>query len=200
VGTALASVLQRRDRVTAIFFGDGAIEEGVFHESLNFAALKKLPVLFICENNLYSSHLPIGDRQPQQELYRHAEPYGVPGIRLDGNDVSGVYHHAARAVQRARQGEGPTFLECCTYRWRGHVGPNWDIDKGLRTQDEVDAWMARCPIKRHGERLAELGLLSADGQAQVAREVEAEVEDALAFARSSPFPPAAELLRFVYKD
>jgi acetoin:2,6-dichlorophenolindophenol oxidoreductase subunit alpha len=200
VGVALASVLQKRDSVTAIFFGDGAIEEGVFHESLNFAALKRLPVIFVCENNLYSSHLHIVERQPTQAIFRHAEPYGIIGERLDGNDVSEVYHHASRAVQRARQGEGPTLLECCTYRWRGHVGPNWDLDKGLRTQEEVYAWVDRCPIKRHGERLAEQRLLSAADQDRIAQEVEAEVADAIAFARSSPTPSPADLLRFVYKD
>lgn len=200
VGTALASVLQGRDRITAIFFGDGAVEEGVFHECLNFASLKRLPVVFICENNLYSSHLPISDRQPTGLIYMHAIPYGIPGVRLDGNDVVMVYQYAMAAVERARRGEGPTLLECCTYRWRGHVGPSWDLDKGLRTEEEVVRWVARCPIRRHSQLLAERGILSAADQEDIAAEVEAEVAEAVAFARSSPQPAAEELLQFVYKD
>src|SRR5581483_7991308 len=117
VGVALASTLRGNDRVTAIFFGDGAVEEGVFAESMNFAALKRLPVVFVCENNLYSSHLPIQDRQPKGLIYQHAEIYGIPGLRINGNDVVQVCEHAVAAVQRARRGEGPTLLECMTYRW-----------------------------------------------------------------------------------
>ncbi len=198
VGTALASVLQRKDRVTAIFFGDGAIEEGVFHESLNFAALKKLPCLFICENNLYASHLPLAVRQPQPELYKHALPYGVPGVRIDGNDVVGVHEAARKAAVRARAGEGPTMLECLTYRWRGHVGPSFDLEYNIRTQEELDSWIARDPIKRLGERLASAGVLTPDARARVDAEVAEEVEAAIHFARESPFPEVEELLRYVY--
>jgi acetoin:2,6-dichlorophenolindophenol oxidoreductase subunit alpha len=199
VGVALASVLQRNDRVTAIFFGDGAVEEGVFHESLNFAALKKLPVLFVCENNLYSSHLPIHTRQPRGEIYAHAAPYGIAGERLDGNDVLAVKRSARAAVERARAGGGPSLLECMTYRWRGHVGPKWDIDKGLRTQEEVDEWVARCPIKRFRSDLDERGVRR-DDLARIDAEVEEEVADAIAFARSSPFPEAADLLKYVHTE
>jgi pyruvate dehydrogenase E1 component alpha subunit len=199
VGVALASTLQGNDRVTAIFFGDGAVEEGVFAESMNFAALKRLPVVFVCENNLYSSHLPIQDRQPKGLIYQHAEIYGIPGLRINGNDLVEVCEHAEAAVQRARRGEGPTLLECMTYRWRGHVGPNLDLDKGLRTQEELNAWMARCPIKAHGERLEELGLLSPEERTRIHQDVENEIAMALAFARSSPFPNPADVLKYVYK-
>ena len=198
VGTALASVLQRKDRVTAIFFGDGAIEEGVFSESLNFAALKKLPVIFVCENNLYASHLPLHVRQPQSELYKHAEPYGIPGLRVDGNDVLAVYDSACEAVARARAGQGPTLLEYMTYRWRGHVGPSYDLEYNIRTKEEVESWMARDPIKRHGERLASQAVLSAEEQARIDTSVTEEVAAAIDFARESPFPAVEGLLDHVY--
>ena len=200
VGTALASVLQGNDRVTAIFFGDGAIEEGIFHEALNFAALNKLPVLFVCENNLYASHLKLEVRQPQPELFRHAAPYGVPGIRVDGNDVVSVYKVASDAVRRARAREGPTMLECMTYRWRGHVGPKYDLEFDIRTQEELDAWMAKDPLKRLAAELAETGALSESRRKQIVAEAEREVADAITFARESPFPAVEDLLEHVYKS
>jgi TPP-dependent pyruvate/acetoin dehydrogenase alpha subunit len=200
VGTALASVLRGNDRITAIFFGDGAIEEGIFHESLNFAALNHLPVLFICENNLYASHLPLAARQPQPELFRHAAPYGVPGIRIDGNDVVGVYETAAEAAARARRKEGPTMLECLTYRWRGHVGPSFDLEHGIRTQEELDSWIARDPITRLADAMDSSGGLSPAQRAEVDAAVEDEVRDAISFARQSPFPVVGDLLEHVYKS
>jgi TPP-dependent pyruvate/acetoin dehydrogenase alpha subunit len=199
VGAALANSLAGLDRVSAIFFGDGAVEEGVFAETLNFAALKKLPVIYVCENNLYSSHMPIASRQPVGEIWRYAEPYGIPGIRLDGNDVLAVYDAATDAVKRARRGDGPTLLECMTYRWRGHVGPAWDLDKGLRTQAEVDAWMNRCPIKRLGGNLEANSDMSAAEREHIDAEVEAEVDDAIAFAKASPLPDPSTLLDGVYR-
>jgi TPP-dependent pyruvate/acetoin dehydrogenase alpha subunit len=200
VGTALASVLQGNDRVTAIFFGDGAIEEGIFHESLNFAALNKLPVLFVCENNLYASHLKLAVRQPQYELFRHAAPYGVPGIRVDGNDVIAMYETAREAVRRARAREGPTMLECMTYRWRGHVGPNYDLEYNIRTQEELDAWILKDPIKRFAEGLAKSGVLTEAARKQIDVEVGREVDESITFARESPFPAVEDLLEHVYKS
>jgi TPP-dependent pyruvate/acetoin dehydrogenase alpha subunit len=200
VGTALASVIQGNDRVTAIFFGDGAIEEGIFHESLNYAALNRLPVLFICENNLYASHLPLAARQPQPELFRHAAPYGVPGIRIDGNDVGLVHETALEAVARARRKEGPTMLECLTYRWRGHVGPSFDIEHNLRTQEELDSWIARDPIPRLAESMESSGAFRQEQRAEVDAAVDDEVRDAISFARESPFPAVGELLEHVYKN
>jgi TPP-dependent pyruvate/acetoin dehydrogenase alpha subunit len=198
VGTALASVLLGRDHVTAIFFGDGAIEEGIFHEAINFAALKKLPVLFVCENNLYASHLKLAVRQPQPDLYKHAAPYGIPGIRIDGNDVGIVYHSACEAVARARSGHGPTMFECLTYRWRGHVGPKYDLEYNIRTREELDSWIAQDPIRRFAERLEASSVLSSIDRQRIDAEVDREVEHAVAFARESPFPETEGLLDFVY--
>ncbi len=199
VGVALANRLAGLDRLSAIFFGDGAVEEGVFAETLNFAALKKLPVLYICENNLYSSHMPIQTRQPRGEIWRHAAPYGIPGLRVDGNDVVAVREATIEAVRRARAGEGPTLFEFMTYRWRGHVGPAFDVDKGLRTQAELDAWIARCPIERLRNGLAADGTLGTEERVAIDAAVVAEVDDAMRFARSSPFPEPSTLLDRVYR-
>ena len=200
VGTALASVLLGRDRVTAIFFGDGAIEEGIFHESLNFAALNKLPVLFICENNLYASHLKLEVRQPQPDLFKHAAPYAVPGMRIDGNDVIEVYETAQEAVRRARAHEGPTLLECMTYRWRGHVGPSYDFEYNIRTREEVEHWMTKDPIKRYADLLASTGVMDEALKKKIDQGVRREVDDSIKFARESPFPAVEDLLEHVYKS
>ena len=134
VGVALASSMLKNDRVSVAFFGDGATDEGVFHESLNFASLKKLPVLFICENNLFSTHLPLFLRQPTNDIYKKVESYLIPGICVDGNNVLEVFEASRKAIERARNGGGPTLIEGKTFRWRAHVGPWLDIDISFRTK------------------------------------------------------------------
>jgi len=199
VGAGLASKLRGDHRVSVSFFGDGATEEGHFHESLNLAALYRLPVVFVCENNFYSSHLHLLERRPEDSIYRFAEPYGIPGFRLDGNDVVEVYRAAVEAVSRARSGGGPSLLECRTYRWRGHVGPSWDMDVGVRRKDELKEWLARDPIARTRVRLAELGI----GEEEIERieqQVRSEVEEAVEFARRSPYPAQEELLTHVFRS
>jgi pyruvate dehydrogenase E1 component alpha subunit len=199
VGSALASVRKGNHRVTAIFFGDGAIEEGVFHEALNFAAVQRLPVIFVCENNLYASHMPLAIRQHSDRLVDHAIPYRVPGVRVDGNAALEVLAVAREAVRRARAGEGPTFIEALTYRWRGHVGPGWDRDFNIRPEAEIEEWIKRCPVERHARLLMEMGLATESGIASMDAEAEAEVAAAIEFARQSPLPKVEELLSFVYK-
>jgi pyruvate dehydrogenase E1 component alpha subunit len=197
VGAALAFKMRGDGRVSVSFFGDGATEEGHFHESMNLAALYTLPVVFVCENNLYSSHMHIEQRRPADNIFKIAEIYNIPGIRLDGNDVLAVHQAAVEAVGRAREGKGPTLLECRTYRWRGHVGPSWDMDVGVKRRDELREWMPRCPIKRTRERLIEMGVSEAELETDKAK-IQAEVEQALAFARQSPYPDEAELEDHVY--
>jgi pyruvate dehydrogenase E1 component alpha subunit len=199
VGTALAHRLAGRDTVSTLFFGDGAIEEGVFAETFNFSALKKLAVLWICENNLYSSHMRLLERQPVGEIWKHAAPYGVPGVRVDGNDVVAVYNAASEAIARARRGEGPTLIECMTYRWRGHVGPGWDMDKNIRSREEIDAWIARDPIPRFASLLVSTGRVPEHDLRKIDEDVERIVDDAVEFARSSPFPDPSTLLAGVYR-
>lgn len=197
-GAALACSMLGEDRVAVTFFGDGATEEGVFHESLNFAALKRLPVIFVCENNVFSSHLRLHERQPVDNIFESATAHGMPGLRVDGNDVIQVYQAAVEAVARARAGLGPTLIECRTYRWRGHVGPRWDLDVGIRDQAELSAWMAKCPIRRLEKVLLAEDLLVEPDLSEIRRRVQQEVEGAVAFARNSPFPAADELMEHVF--
>jgi len=199
VGAAIAFAMQATQRVAVTFFGDGATDEGVFCESLNLAALRKAPVIFVCENNLYSTHMHIRDRKPADNIPDIANAHCVPAIRIDGNDVCAVYKAAREAVQDARQGKGPTLIECRTYRWRGHVGPSYDLDKGLRSKEELDEWMARCPIKLLEARLMSNALLTEAEVCRLRTEVGDEVDAAVAWARKSPMPAESELADYVFR-
>ena len=149
VGTALATAMRGERRVTCVFFGDAATEEGVFHESINFAVLKRLPVIFVCENNFYSVYSPFSVRQPPgREIWKLAQAHGIESGEGDGNDVAAVYEMSVRAVAEARRGEGPRFLEFKTYRWLEHVGPHDDDDLGYRPKGELQEWKARDPLLR----------------------------------------------------
>ncbi len=139
------------------FFGDGATEEGHFHESLNLAGLYRLPVIFVCENNFYASHMALRERRVADNIVRSAEAHGIAGVALDGNDVLAVYEAATAAAVRARAGEGPSLIECRTYRWRGHVGPSWDMDVGVKRRDELADWKAKDPIVRAAALLSDRG-------------------------------------------
>jgi TPP-dependent pyruvate/acetoin dehydrogenase alpha subunit len=199
VGTALASSLRGKDTVSVVFFGDGAANEGVWYESLNFSSLKKLPVVFICENNLYATHMPISASLADTTIYKKANAFGMPGVRVDGNNVMEVYEAAKKAIESARRGNGPTLIECMTYRWRGHVGPNYDIDKGLRSQKELDYWMDRCPVKALEGFLLGHKILSEPEKIRISEEADKEIEEAITFARESPYPDKNELLNNVFK-
>ena len=199
VGAGLASKLRGETHVAVSFFGDGATEEGHFHESLNLAAVQQLPVLFVCENNFYSSHMSLLERRAADNIDQTGVAHGIPGIRLDGNDVIGIYHTAQEAVRRARQGNGPTLMECRTYRWRGHVGPSWDMDVGVLRKDELKDWLPKDPIARARTRLCALGL-SEDVLDTHEPDIRAEIEEAVRFARESPFPDAAEMSHHVFSS
>jgi len=199
VGAALAFSMQGRDSVSVPFFGDGAAGEGVFYESLNFASLKKLPVVFICENNLYSTHLPISACLGHIQIWEKAEAFNMPGIRVDGNNAVEVFQAARRAVDDARLGKGPTLIECMTYRWRGHVGPHDDIDKGLRSKEELDYWMQRCPVKALEQFLLTHGVLAESEKAKIIKSIDKEIEDSITFAKKSPYPDACSSLNHVFK-
>ena len=199
VGSAWAFSLDHSRRVAVAFFGDGAVEEGIFHESLNFAALHKVPVLFVCENNLYSTHSSLAVRQPAGvQIHERARAYSLPSRQVDGNDVAAVFQATREAVEWCRSGRGPYFLEGLTYRWREHVGPLWDYDAGYRTKAEVEEWMARCPIKRLSEQLLRDGL-STEGELRRWREeIQQEIAQAIVVAKSSPFPSVQRLLEGTY--
>jgi pyruvate dehydrogenase E1 component alpha subunit len=198
VGSAWAFAMDGAPRVAVTFFGDGAVEEGIFHESLNFAAVHRLPVLFVCENNLYSTHTPLAVRQPATiAIHERARALGVPSAHVDGNDVAAVHRAATQAVEACRTGRGPAFLECLTYRWREHVGPLWDYDRGYRTRSEVEAWMARCPIRRAFEALRAAGVCGEQDLQRWTAEIGREVAEAVALAKASAFPRVEHLMHGV---
>ncbi len=200
VGAALASSLRKDGRVTVVFFGDGAMEEGTLHESMNLAAVKKLPVVFVCENNFYSSHLHWTERRAEDNLLDSAKAHGMPGLSVDGNDVEAVHVAAQGAVERARHGGGPAFLECRTFRWRGHVGPSWDMDVGLTRKDEVQDWMKKDPIRRLKHRLVEAEGMKEEKFKSIHDQVKDEVARSVDFARRSPWPDPSDLAKFVYAE
>jgi pyruvate dehydrogenase E1 component alpha subunit len=199
VGAALAAKLRRESRVSVSFFGDGATEEGHFHESVNLAAVHKLPVIFVCENNLYASHMPLHERRAKDNIAVSAEAHGVAGAVIDGNDVLAVFDAASSAVARARNGEGPSLLECRTYRWRGHVGPAWDMDVGVKRKDELAMWKPKDPIARAATLLRAAGWTDAQFEATSAT-IARDLDTAVAAARSAPFPPATDLYTHVYSE
>lgn len=202
LGAALATKIRRERRVTVSFFGDGATGEGVLYESLNFAALKKLPLLFACENNLYATHMPIGECRVASAIHRVAAPFCVESRVVDGNDVLKVYETARWAVGRCRKGQGPVFLEFRTYRFRGHVGPDDNIQGShtdIRPQSEVRRWLQKDPIKRFERYLTRNGILDARTLHAIRDEAQAEVEAAHAFAQASPLPAPEELTDYVYR-
>ncbi len=200
LGAALAASIKKERKVTVSFFGDGAMGEGVLYESINFAALRKLPILFVCENNFYSTHLPISECRSGLNLFSSAIPFRVESHRIDGNDVLAVADAARKAIDKCRKGRGPVFLECTTYRLRGHVGPDDNIQGGrtdIRPQKEIERWRKKDPIRRLERYLEKNERIERDIFAAITREVEAEVAKALAYARRSPFPSKGDLIKYV---
>jgi len=198
VGAALGFQQQQRDCVAVVYLGDASLEEGVFHESANFAVLRRLPVVFVCENNLYSVYTHISERQPGRSIEAVAQGHGVPSTCLDGNDAEAVRDAAAAAIRRARAGDGPSFLLCDTYRWREHCGPNYDNDIGYRTEAEFRQWQARDPIARLRHRLVSTGAVGGDFERDVAAAIRREIDDAFAAANAAPFPTVESLGIGVY--
>lgn len=199
VGVAFGSMMRDEKRVTVAFFGDAATEEGVFHESVNFAVLKKLPVVFVCENNFYSVYSPLSVRQPEgREIFELVRGYGIETYQGDGNDVAEVYRLTEQAVHKARKGGGPTFLEFKTYRWREHCGPNYDNDIGYRTESEFHRWQRCCPIEKPKELLLKDGYFSKQDIDRMVSELDAEIMDAVMFTKESPFPDEQLLFKDIY--
>ena len=190
VGVGIAYAFQRRgqDGICVAYLGDAAMEEGVFHESANFAALHKIPVVFVCENNLYSVYTPIKQRQPERSITLLATAHGMPASHVDGNDVEAVHGAARAAIDHARSGAGPAFVLADTYRWREHCGPNYDNHIGYRSEDEFLDWKKRCPVERTRARLIARGALTENEYAALVREVNVEIEDSIAVAWDAPLP------------
>ena len=197
-GAALAAQLEGQGDVTVCFFGDGAAAEGEFHEALNIAAVWKLPVVFVCENNQYAANNAVGVQHPRTDIAAHAFPYAMPGVAVDGNDVLAVREAAAAAVSRAGRG-GPSLLDGPTYRWRFH-GMRAAIPPETRPSEEVAAWTARDPIARLEHHLLEDGAVSPGEIATIRAQVAADLDAAVAFAEASPFPNPRDLLVDMFAD
>ena len=194
VGAAWSSKLDGLDQLVVVYFGDGATEEGVFHESVNFAAVHKLPVLFVCENNLYSVHSALDVRQPDRPISAFGDAHGIVSALVDGNDAVAVYNVAREAVSRARGGFGPTLIEATTYRYFEHCGPNEDINLGYRSASEVDAWREQDPISRIQDQL------SKNLYSEIVSRSDVAIENAVKFAKASPFPEPDQLSRHVLPE
>lgn len=200
VGTAFAFKAQNKPNIAVAFFGDAAVEEGTFHEAMNFASLHKLPVLFVCENNLYACQTHLRDRQPSRELGKLAEGHAVHAYRADGNDAIAVYETTKKAVAGIKSGNGPAFIEFLTYRWLEHCGPNEDKDLGYRSEKEIMEWVAKCPIKRLKKAMLDEKAASEEELERIDSEVTRQVEEAVAFAKESPFPEKHTLHQYLYAD
>ncbi len=194
VGCAYALHYRNQKAIVASFFGDGATEEGVFAESLNFAALKRLPILFVCENNRYAIHTHQSRRQATPAICDRVRAHDLPAEEVDGSALLLLCERAAAAVARIRAGEGPQFLEVRTYRWHEHVGPNRDYHLGYRSEAELEPWIAADPLRWLAK------LIEPDVRADLENAVEREIADAFAFAEASPFPAPGELFTDVFQE
>jgi pyruvate dehydrogenase E1 component alpha subunit len=197
VGLGLSIAYKEEQEIACCFFGDGALPQGAFHESLNMASLWKLPVIFICENNFYGMGTLVQNAICQEELYRFAEPYKMPGVRVDGMDVLEVYRAVMEAAARAREGDGPSLIEAVTYRFRGH---SMSDPVEYRSKREERIWLERDPIKNLRKKmLSERGIAEAQVK-EIDAEVETIIDDAVRFADESPEPSLADLKKHVYID
>ena len=198
VGSAWASSLLLRDEVTVVFFGDGCFEEGVIHEAMNFAALHKLPILFVCENNNFSVYTSLKYRQPNREIYKIAAAHGLKSNVGDGNDIEVVYEISKFAIDAIRNGDGPQFLEFTTYRWKEHCGPNYDDELNYRSIEEIQAGLSRCPILKVKANLFALSSFSLDDILEMENEIKNEIEASFDFALKSRMPTVEDAQTYVY--
>jgi pyruvate dehydrogenase E1 component subunit alpha len=197
VGLGLSIIYKEEPEVVCCFFGDGALPQGAFHESLNMASLWKLPLVFICENNFYGMGTMVQNAICQEELYRFAEPYKMPGVRVDGMDVLEVYQATTEAIARAREGDGPSLIEAVTYRFRGH---SMSDPAEYRSKREERIWQERDPIKRFRRLLISERHISEARLDAIDKEIDAAIDDAVRFADESPEPALDELTKNVYAD
>lgn len=194
VGAALALKMNKSENVAIHFFGDGAANRGDFHEGLNLAAILKLPIIFVCENNQYAIATPVQQSTAVENISVRSMSYGFPGITVDGNDVLAVYEATQEAVERARMGDGPSLIECKTYRWKGHGATDPDF---YRSEEERKAWLEKCSIKRFEIHLAERGIMEPAVKGKFLSEIDDEINDAVEYAEALPHPDPDELLNFI---
>jgi len=201
LGAALASSIRKDGRVAVTFFGDGATGEGVLYEAMNFASIKKLPIIFACENNLYSTHLPIREIRVKGQIVEVANPFGITSYQVDGNDVLAVYEAAKKATEQCRAGKGPVFMEFLTYRFRGHVGPDDNVQGAhtdIRPAAEIKKWLEKDPIIQFEKYLSENNLLDSEILKNIKSMIAAEVEEAVKFAVESNRPHKDEVTKYVF--
>lgn len=197
-GSALASQLRGDDQVTVCFFGDGAANQGTFHEAVNLSAVWKLPVIYICENNLYAVTTPAAKSISIEDVADRGASYGIPGMAIDGQDIMAVYEATAEAVKRAREGDGPSLIECKTYRFMGHMGGKEVFEGSYRTEEEVEEWKKRDPITMFEADLLKMGVLTKEDADGIDKQINAEMDEAVAFAEQSPLPEPEEALEDLY--
>lgn len=195
VGAGLTAKMKKTGKVTLCFFGEGASNTGAFHESLNLASIWKLPVIFLCENNLYAVSTPLDSSTSCASIADRASSYSMPGISIDGNDVFAVYRAVCKAVEKARRGEGPSLIECRTYRWEGHyVGD----PRVYRSKEEEDKWKKKGPIKRFESRLIKMKICSIKEIEIIHRQVKQKIDEALKFSAEAPEPSGEEVMDYLY--
>jgi len=201
VGLGLSIKQQKTDQISCVFFGDAAVEEGVFFESVNFAVLKGLPVLFVCENNLYSVYSPLSVRQPAgRKIYEMVRGLGITSEHADGNDCLEVYSRTENAIENIRKGIGPYFIEFDTYRWREHCGPFFDNDLGYRTEEEFQFWKKKDPIQLLESHLFNDSIITAKQLKDLKESAQTKVDRAFDFAEKSPFPNPEEVFAHLYAE
>jgi acetoin:2,6-dichlorophenolindophenol oxidoreductase subunit alpha len=198
-GLGLAIKMKKEDRVSVVFFGDGAADEGVFYESVNFAILKKLPVIFVLENNQFSVCSRVSARWHGESPFHKIDQGHLLSRKIDGNSVIEVYLNVRDAVTRARSGGGPSFIECLTYRIRGHAGSG-DAPPGYRNEQEINEWVSKCPLTSLEKYLKTQSVLNDEEINSMSQRIETELDDAFAFAQKSPLPQQSDVGRFLFKE
>ncbi len=200
VGASFSALHNGNKQISVAFFGDGAMDEGVSYESLNLASLYNLPMVFICENNLFSTHLPVFKRHNNQNLFEKARVFNIKAIRIDGNNPFEVYTTANECIENVRKGNGPVFIECMTFRWLAHVGPTPDLDIGYRKKKDVEFWMERCPIKAIKHILEKRPDWEKGKTEAIENKIRIEVQESLKYARQSSYPSVNEINKGIFSE
>ncbi|HWR39790.1 MAG TPA: thiamine pyrophosphate-dependent dehydrogenase E1 component subunit alpha [Patescibacteria group bacterium] len=198
VGAAFSSSRKETGLVSVAFFGDGAADEGVLYESINFAVLEKLPVLFVCENNFYAVCSPIFGRHAHDGIFKRFMGMGIPCHKVDGTNVLEVYKLFRKLAADARSGDGPAFIECPAYRWRGHSGAGSDVNMGYRSQDELDLWAKRCPVESYRDFLLNKGVITVTELKNINEKVDSDIEAAFIYAQKSALPAGNDLMKWLF--
>jgi pyruvate dehydrogenase E1 component alpha subunit len=200
MGAAFANQMKGNNLVTVLFLGDGAVEEGVFHETINLAILKNVPIIFFCENNLYSVYTHLKHRQPNRSIAGLAKAHGAESVSIDGNNILEVYTESQKAYNHVREGLGPYFIEASTYRWREHCGVYYDNNIGYRTEEEFQDWKKNCPVATFEKKILSENIATVTELEEIRKEVEKEIDESVVFAKESPFLEPEKVKEFIYAN